>query len=310
MSKDDWAWFLSHDDKEYGPLSHRELLILAGLGKVSSQDHLWAPGFPEWVAADFVPSLLRPSRTVPLSIHLMSWRRKFFLHLKKIWLHILQLKVDLYNAARAFEINQAIQRPAIWLCVPSAIVIILVAAMVPNSKPLMADAANSAIVPTSVTCSPPPPLQIVASPTESPDLITEPAGVGRESAQFSSEINVVKPTGEGSQAFASDDSDADGAIPLPMKKPVVELPLRSVDTKEGARTVQRRLRYLGYLADEDGSWGPRSRLALKQFQMRAHLSPLTGWNRLAERALFSANAPRAMSADANPLVKMAMPGSF
>ena len=49
MRKGVWEWYLKQDSKEYGPLSHRELLLIAGLGKllVSVRGPHLGAGFPE-----------------------------------------------------------------------------------------------------------------------------------------------------------------------------------------------------------------------------------------------------------------------
>ena len=126
----------------------------------------------------------------------------------------------------------------------------------------------------------------------------------QEDVQASENDEIAEIAEIAEQLPTNDNSTQEAAVPLPTRKPVAKSFLGSIDTKDGARSVQRRLRDLGYLADHaDGSWGPRSRLALKQFQLRARISPANGWNRQTERVLFSRNAPRALSSVPSPFVQ-------
>lgn len=42
------AWYLLHDDSQFGPLSDRELLLLAERGGLKADDLLWRSGFEDW----------------------------------------------------------------------------------------------------------------------------------------------------------------------------------------------------------------------------------------------------------------------
>ena len=85
MSRSDWKWFLQRDNKEYGPLSHQELLILAGLGKVQRSDRLWSVGYPSWVSAALIPGLLTPPLTAPRRT-IASFSQRAVRRLRGAWL--------------------------------------------------------------------------------------------------------------------------------------------------------------------------------------------------------------------------------
>lgn len=54
------AWHLSRGNEKHGPISDRELLLLAELGQVLPDDLLWRPGFDGWKAANCIPGVLSP----------------------------------------------------------------------------------------------------------------------------------------------------------------------------------------------------------------------------------------------------------
>jgi GYF domain 2/Putative peptidoglycan binding domain len=292
MRKGVWKWYLKQDGKEYGPLSHRELLIIAGLGKVRSQDRLWAPGFPIWVPADLIPGLLKPSFILSILTPSRSWEAALR-RCRASWLGAQERAASLLHG---FSISSALKLPALLLGVGSLLVVIIIATSTQNSEPSFAISAPALSKAETSDCDPAAQVQARVTPIPLP-----PAAPMHEEVQASE-------NDEGAEATeplpANANSTEEDAIPLPTRKPVVEPPLRSIDTKDGARSVQRRLRDLGYLADDaDGSWGPRSRIALKQFQLRAKISRANGWGRRAERVLFSANAPRALSTLPSPFVQ-------
>ena len=347
MRKDVRAWHLKQDGKEYGPLSHRELVLVAGLGKLKSQDRLWAPGFPCWIPVALIPGLLKPSFIVSMLTLSRSWEPALR-RCRASWLRAQERSASLLPG---FSIRSAIKLPAVGLSVGSVLLVcaasfgsvllvIVIATSTQNSEPsfaigppTMSKAETSAYEPaaqvhrvTTITLPPAAPMHEeihasendeVAEPTEplpasENDEVAEPTeplpsendevAEPTEPLPASENDEVAEPT-EPLPSFAN--STEEDVILLPTRKPVVELPLRSIDTKEGARSVQRRLQDLGYLADDvDGSWGPRSRIALKQFQLRAKISRANGWDRRAERVLFSGNAPRASSAGPSPFAQV------
>jgi hypothetical protein len=335
MHKTVWEWYLKQDGKKYGPLSHRELLLVAGLGKVRSKDRLWAPGFPIWVPAALIPGLLRPPITLaPLALSriLKAAPRRC----RASWLQAQERAASLLHG---FSIGSAIKLPVVWLGLGSVLVVSIVATSTQNSEPSFAIGAVALPRSEKFDCNPAVQVQAHVAPTMREDLqtsenpeVVEPISLPlapalmHEEVQASENPEVAEPISvplapapihEDVQASENDEvaeiaeqlptndnSTQEGAVPLPTRKPVVGAALRSIDTKEGARSVQRRLRALGYLtAGEDGSWGPRSRIALKQFQLRAKISPANGWNRRAERVLFSRNAPQRLSTAPSPFVQ-------
>ena len=59
------VWHLCRDDEQTGPLSERELYMLAELGHLRPGDLLWRPGFSDWKPAESVPGLLTPPPPPP-----------------------------------------------------------------------------------------------------------------------------------------------------------------------------------------------------------------------------------------------------
>ena len=71
-------------------------------------------------------------------------------------------------------------------------------------------------------------------------------------------------------------------------------PLLDLGQVEDAKRVQRRLTDLGFLfATANGTWGPRSRQALRDFRGAQGLGHSDTWDEKAQQALFSAVAARA-----------------
>src|SRR5439155_17487500 len=65
---------------------------------------------------------------------------------------------------------------------------------------------------------------------------------------------------------------------------------------EDAKRVQRRLTELGFLfGAANGSWGPRSRKALRDFRSAQGLGNSDTWDETTRRALFSPAAARTRS---------------
>jgi hypothetical protein len=50
-----FAWHLKRGEKIYGPVSHRELRLLAEIGQLRPDDLLWRPGLGSWKSASCVP---------------------------------------------------------------------------------------------------------------------------------------------------------------------------------------------------------------------------------------------------------------
>ena len=289
MSRDNWNWYLKRDDKEYGPLSHRELLLLAGLGKVHAKDQLWAVGFPSWISAQFMPGLLGPPLVPSRDVVDFSAWQPILRRLKASWLRV-KLQIASFVGGR----DVPLLVPMIW-CSVACVGVLAVAISERTSAHSFALA-----VPDSSKAEKP-----VRLPPDDTEHERPPASVMSASyTHIPLEIWKAKEKASTEMNPGADYKITDDAVPLPPRKAAGDPAVRSLQTKTGARSVQRRLRDLGYLADgADGSWGARSRLALKQFQIRAKISPNDGWSRKAERALFSANAPRATGSVTNPIVE-------
>jgi len=76
-------------------------------------------------------------------------------------------------------------------------------------------------------------------------------------------------------------------------------PLLDLGQVEDAKRVQRRLTDLGFLfATANGTWGPRSRQALRDFRGAQGLGQSDTWDEKAQQALFSPAAARAPAAPA------------
>lgn len=288
MRKGVWEWYLKQDSKEYGPLSHRELLLIAGLGKLRSGDRICAPGFPSWVPADLIPGLLKPSLTLSALTFSRSWDATLQ-RWRASWLRVQQRAA---SWLRGLPIKSALRLPVVWVSVGSILVLIIIAASTQNSEPSFAIGAPELSKSKMSDCDPP--VQVQAHVTPIPtatQIAAAPAATMHEEVEALESVEVADAT---EVPVTNEASSGDDAILLPTRKPSVEPPLRSIDTQDGARSVQRRLRDLGYLADDaDGSWGSRSRNALKQFQARAKIPRANGWDRRSERALFNRNAVRA-----------------
>ena len=56
------GWYLRRDDQEYGPLTDRELAMLAERGGVKTEDRLWKPGFVSWKPIHDIAELDRGQR--------------------------------------------------------------------------------------------------------------------------------------------------------------------------------------------------------------------------------------------------------
>ena len=286
-------WPLKHKDKDYGPLSHRELLLLAGFGKLSSADRLWAPGLPCWVPASFVIlGLIKPTLTVEASALNRSWQSAvtFF---RASWARMRQWRTGLHLTIDPRQVKAPIQLPVVWFGTAAGVVLMIIIASAQNSNRSFATSTPeiSLVMQGSDIM---PPLPVVTMPGMALGPLPETPPIEEANAEDAAVA----------ERLTADETlpPIKEAVPIPDRKP--EVARKSIDTEEGAKAVQRRLRQLGFFAgDADGTWGPKSRLALKQFLRRAHIPSSSGWSRRAERVLFSANAPRAISADHNPFLQ-------
>jgi hypothetical protein len=77
------AWHLSRGNESHGPISDRELFLLAELGQLRSDDLLWRPGFDGWRTANSPPGVLSPP-PLPSGASLIA-RAAFRLRLDKIY---------------------------------------------------------------------------------------------------------------------------------------------------------------------------------------------------------------------------------
>jgi hypothetical protein len=293
-----WEWYLRQDGKEYGPLSHRELLLIAGLGRVRPRDRLWARGFPSWIPAYLIPGILKPSFITSMLTLSASWESALR-RCRMSWLRGASLLLG-------FSKRLELKLPAVWLGVGSVLAVIVVVSTTQKSEPSFAVSTPALSETATSACDPATQLQafnvtpILVAPAQRHEEIQPSENDEVPEAMHEEEASESDEVAEAMELLPAVATEED-AISLPTRKPVVELPLRSLDTKDGARSVQRRLRALGYLADDaDGAWGPRSRIALRQFQARAKISRARGWDRRAERVLFSGNAPRAVSTVPSP----------
>ena len=150
MRKGVWEWYLKQDGKEYGPLSHRELLLVAGLGKVRSQDRLWAPGFPSWVPADLIPGLLKPSFTLSVLTLSRSWKAA----LRRCRASWLRAQERAANLLHGFSIRSAIKLPAVWLGVGGVLVVTIIGTSTQNSEPSFAIGAPASSKAETSDCDP------------------------------------------------------------------------------------------------------------------------------------------------------------
>jgi hypothetical protein len=55
-------WHLLRGREQCGPISEREVHLLAELGRLEASDFLWTPGFSGWRQADSIPGILIPPR--------------------------------------------------------------------------------------------------------------------------------------------------------------------------------------------------------------------------------------------------------
>jgi hypothetical protein len=82
-------------------------------------------------------------------------------------------------------------------------------------------------------------------------------------------------------------------IAAPVTVTAFPTPLLDLGQIEDARRVQRRLTSLGFLSGTaNGSWGPQSRKALRDFRVAQRLGDSDSWDKQSQQALFSAAAAR------------------
>jgi peptidoglycan hydrolase-like protein with peptidoglycan-binding domain len=80
--------------------------------------------------------------------------------------------------------------------------------------------------------------------------------------------------------------------PAPTSAPKADI-ANLLDVQEAA-AIQERLRVLGYFSGvKDGLWGPRSRIALRDFKRHNQLPPNDAWDLDTQAALIRAEAVRA-----------------
>jgi len=305
MSTSDWKWYLQRDNKEYGPLSHQELLILAGLGKVQRSDRLRTNSYPSWVPAALIPGLLAPplnaprptlaSFAEPAMTRLMSATLRVKRNIRSLLLGAsLRARRSIRTLLRSIDTGSLRTKLPMIGCSVACAVLVVIAIGARTSEESLAIGVPE--IAKMEKARAPSFDDMAAAPRKRPAPVI-PASYSPIPKSF----ELSKPENNPSLT-AGDDLTAE-TVPLPPRKVSVDAPLRNTDTKEGARSVQRRLRDLGYLAaNADGSWGPQSRLALKQFLRRANITN-NGWDRRAERILFSSSAPQAAPYVRDPIVE-------
>ena len=293
-------WYIQRDDREYGPIAHREMLLLAGLGKLLPEDRLRAPGFADWNTADAIPGLLRPplrpSRFDTRLIKPQFWRLAFR-HVRRSCWQTWSALASFCKGINLPLLQSNIQLPPlVWCSLAGAVLIVIIGINARTSEKSFAIGAPQAR--TLAPRAPQPSSRHVennVAESQHPTLI---ASTALPRVINASPIKYVVPSQTGVLPLRAQRPDAapltlEDSVPLPTRRVKAEPPRRSIDTREGARSIQRRLRDLGYLDEAaDGSWGPRSRLALKRFQLRARIASGNGWTRQTERVLFNAAAPR------------------
>jgi hypothetical protein len=111
------AWHLSRGNEKHGPISDRELRLLAELGQLRGDDLLWRPGFDGWKAANCLPGVLSPppvrsnaragfrlmldkirhrlaARWVELPVRAKDWSGSVQLGVRNVYMRVKQAKFD------------------------------------------------------------------------------------------------------------------------------------------------------------------------------------------------------------------------
>lgn len=295
-------WYIQRGDKEYGPIAHRELLLLAGLGKVQPNDRLWTPGFADWNSADIVPGLLRPplrsSRFHTRLIKTQFWQLAFK-HSRRMCLQMCGAIASFCKGIILRPSRSSIELPPlVWCSLAGAALIVIVGMNARTSEKSFAIGAPQARTFKAPVIQPDATVRHFETSAVNSHRATLVASTALPRAVNASPIKFVVAPAPG--VWPASDGVLNAApialedpVPLPIRKGTAPPARRDIDTRWGARSVQHRLRDLGYLDEAaDGSWGPRSRLALKRFQVRAKIASNNGWTRQTERLLFNAAAPR------------------
>lgn len=278
------VWHLSRGHEQYGPISDRELLLLAELGKLQANDLLWRPGFDGWrtalgasTGARSVPGLLTPP-PLPSSIslseqlkqigakaitllslavctrlteHVARWRGEFRL-LAKEWLRLIQLYVrGAYRHIKRVEFDLEtflgrVEHPRnlAGLLVAVVLVGVLVIAV---HKSFATDTQPALQYPASPEPrpKPEPATANAVNPLESTGPELEAAPIVRTVRVFS--IDNLQPS-DGLVLVPDPGSEAPlNSVPLPTKKP--ERPIISLNAAKGVRASTAAPRRMSQIAN-------------------------------------------------------------
>jgi peptidoglycan hydrolase-like protein with peptidoglycan-binding domain len=160
------------------------------------------------------------------------------------------------------------------------------------------------------------PVTTAMAPRENEQALTDGSGASAGIGLRQTEQSTVAPPQEAATEMAMQstlpptEEDRSPVAPLAVRSPppiatpdpvITTFPRPLLDLGEiaDAKRVQRRLTDLGFLiGTANGTWGPRSRQALRDFRGAQGLGQIDTWDEKAQQALFSPTAARALAAPA------------
>ena len=268
------SWHLSRGNEKHGPISDRELLLLAELGQLRGDDLLWRPGFDGWRVASSFPGVLSPP---PLpsgagaafrlrldKIHhwfvarwgefwalAKEWSRSIQLRVHDVYTHIKQAKFDQGAFAGRVQYSRLLTGLLLAVVVVCALDMARHSSFATNSQAAPQDSGLPELA--NVTLNSTAADAVISPPSTEQTALDETSGdqTTNDSADRSSVIDPERSDGLVSMATPISEPPSTSValepstpIPLPTKKPAK--PIKSVNTAQPPGPKLMRFGTIGF----------------------------------------------------------------
>jgi hypothetical protein len=267
------AWHLSRGNEKHGPISDRELLLLAELGQLRGDDLLWRPGFDGWRTANSLPGVLSPpplpsaaraafrlsldknchwlvARWAALPTLAKDWSRSIQLWVRDVYMRIKQAKFDRGTFASDVRYPQLLVGLLLAVVGVCALDMTRHSSFATSSEAAPQDSGLPELASTTLNSTSAD--AVISLPSEQPAAeMTATDQPIHDNAHASSVIDPqpsheIVSVGDSSSAAPSSSVllEPSTPIPLPTKKPAK--PITNVSTKQAPRPKPVRFGTIGF----------------------------------------------------------------
>jgi hypothetical protein len=267
------AWHLSRGNEKHGPISDRELLLLAELGQLRDDDLLWRPGFDGWRTANSLPGVLNPpplpngARTAfrlrldkiyrwldgrvgeALAIA-DDWSKSIQLWVRDVYSHIKQAKFDRGTFASRVQYPQLLAGLLFAVVGVCALDMARHSSFATSSEAALKDSGSPELASTTLNSTAAD--AVILLPSEQPLLETTASDqpihddAGASSVIDPQPSHEIVSVGDSSSVVPSNSVllEPSTPIPLPVKKPAK--PINSMSTAQAPRPKPMRFGTIGF----------------------------------------------------------------